>query len=43
MWCGLPSPGSEGFVGDGGGLFPLGGLSDTTESLNERDRQTFWS
>lgn len=35
-WTGLsalPSPDSEGFVGDGEGRFPLGGLSDTPVSL----------
>lgn len=31
----LPSPDSEGFVGDGEGRFPLGGLSDTPDSLEE--------
>lgn len=32
----LPSPNSDGFVGDREGLFPLGGLSETTESLHEK-------
>lgn len=31
----LPSPESEGFVGEGEGRFPLGGLSDTPDSLEE--------
>lgn len=31
----LPSPDSEGFVGEGEGRFPLGGLSDTPDSLDE--------
>lgn len=35
-WCLLPSPDSEAFVGEGEGLFPFGGLSDTIESLKEK-------
>lgn len=31
----LPSPESEGLVGEGEGRFPLGGLSDTPDSLEE--------
>lgn len=31
----LPSPESEGFVGEGEGRFPLGGLSDIPGSLEE--------
>lgn len=34
-WYLLPSPDSEGF-GEGEGLFPFGGLSDTIESLKEK-------
>lgn len=35
----LPSPDSEGFVGEGEGRFPLGGLSDTPDSLEETRRK----
>lgn len=31
----LPSPESEGFVGEGEGRFPLGGLSDIPDSLQK--------
>ena len=31
--CGLPSPDSDSFVGEGGGCFPQGGLSDAADSL----------
>lgn len=32
----VPSPDSEDFVGEGDGRFPLGGLSDTTDSLEKK-------
>lgn len=35
IWV-LPSPDSEGFVGEGEGRFPLGGLSDTPDSLEDK-------
>lgn len=35
----LPSPDSEDFVGEGEGRFPLGGLSDTPDSLDTRKKK----
>lgn len=35
----IPSPDSEDFVGEGEGRFPLGGLSDTADSL-EKEKTT---
>lgn len=35
----LPSPDSDGLVGEGEGRFPLGGLSDTAHSLQEEMRK----
>lgn len=34
----IPSPDSEDFVGEGEGRFPLGGLSDTTDSLEKKKK-----
>lgn len=37
----LPSPESEGFVGEGEGRFPLGGLSDIPDSLEKTRKKIY--